>query len=585
MWCPKRQIFTSAGAGTAFIAARWHELFDQFTPDTFHPKLYSLSSLACEAAMIGNLHDDHEAWMKHLKHVQSELAERLNGGLERTVCTSRHVNMLERMSKADSAQEVANLGRVLELEGFHNDTENRIRKQFMELDFVDAEKRKKEADQLLTTLATLAFRKGCSMDDTGNVADILPEGPEQVRQWVLDALPASRKEFDCIIGIEAVTPEIQNDIRKVTDNLGVTRVGQSFPGLPKKEAGIIFFRESITATRPHEAVELLKAKVRASLNLLALYEQSVAPTILQEAWIVPTGQRAVSIAQRSPSLWNLHPRKNAVELANGAATSLASHPEESAIRSALDLHNIALSMADHRLRLVNIWSALECLASLVEGPTIISRIEKLVCPILTWRKANKLVRYLAINTARWLQANPDIDNSVLPTGICHGKPVPAHRILKILTEIENGPQVRALLATVSENPLLCYRVNQGWEILHSPKKWHADLTKSSQRLGWHLWRIYRARNLLVHQGVEPECLPQLANHLQQYLSWTLSRLLHGLEFGSSWNGRDSWTFWKSKSDNLMHSLAKNPAGLTLDDIFPENVPSEQIYSPAALASV
>lgn len=576
MWCPNKQTFDEAEPGAAFVAARWHELFDEFTPDTFHPKLHSLSSLAAEATMIGNLHEDHEAWMKHLKHVQAELSAKLEDGLERTVCPLRHLDMLAKMSKTDSAKEVASLGRVLELEGFHGTTEDKIRGQFMELDLAEAGRRKEHTDQLLSTLATFAFRKGCSTDDTGDASEILPLGGERVRQWVLNALPTSRPEFDSIIGIEAASSRLQNDIRKVSDNLGVTRVGQNFPGLPKDAEDIVFFRKRVSAFRPHDALETLKAEFRASLNLLALYEQSAAPVIRPEGWIV-TDKGAVSVPPRSPSLWNLHPRKNAVELANRAASCLAGREHESAIRAALDLHNLALSMSDHRLRLVNLWSALECLASLVEGNTIISRIEKLVCPILAWRKTNKLVRYLAINTHRWLETNPSLDPTALPFGLRHKKSVPAHRILKLLTDAKDGAQIRSLLNVASGHPLLLYRLNKAWELFHSPKRLHGDLTKSAKWLGWHLWRIYRARNLLVHQGVEPECLPQLANHLQQYLSWTLSRLLHGLSFGPDWTGRDSWTFWKSKSDHLITSLAENPGGLTLEDVFPETVLAERIY--------
>lgn len=579
MWSPNKLIFSEAQPGAAFVATRWHELFDEFSPDTFHPKLHSISSLVSELTMIGNLHENHEAWMKHLKHVQSELFARLQGGLERAACSYRHLNMLVKMSKSDSAREVANLGRVLELEGFHSTMEDRIRDQFRELDLAEAGRSKEHTDQILTTLATFAFRKGCSMDDTENIGVILPRGGEHVRQWVLDALPTNSLEFDCIIGIGAASSALQNEVRKVTDNLGMSRVGKNFPGLPQDDVGVIYFRKSVSAFRFHEAIETLKTEVRASLNLLALYKQSAAPLIRTEAWRV-TDQGAVSVPPCSPSLWNLHPRKNAVELANRAAACLAGHPHESAIRAALDLHNLAVSMADHRLRLVNLWSALECLASLVEGSTIISRIEKLVCPILTWRKANKLVRYLAISTYRWLEANPDIDPATLPAGLRHQKPVPAHRLLNMLTEAKDGPQIRALLATVSGHPLLLYRVNKGWELLHCPKKWHADLAKSSQWLAWHLWRIYRARNLLVHQGVEPECLPQLANHLQQYLSWTLSRLLHGLDFGDGWTGKDSWTFWRSKSEHLLSSLETNPEGLMLEDVFPESVPSESVYPVA-----
>ena len=137
---------------------------------------------------------------------------------------------------------------------------------------------------------------------------------------------------------------------------------------------------------------------------------------------------------RTPSFRNLHPRRNAVALAGKAAEALAETKEEPAIRAALDLHNLALSTTDPRLRLVNLWSALECLASFIKGDLIISRVERLVCPILTWRKTDKIVRYLSISIHYWLRSNPQIDRKTLPFPLGHNESVAAERILTLLTE-------------------------------------------------------------------------------------------------------------------------------------------------------
>jgi hypothetical protein len=236
-------------------------------------------------------------------------------------------------------------------------------------------------------------------------------------------------------------------------------------------------------------------------------------------------------------------------------------------------------MTDHRLRLVNLWSALECLASLIDGDSVISRVERLVCPILAWRKPDKMVRYIAISIHRWLTENPDIEQDSLPFRLRPKKSVAAEQILTLLTDAINGKGITSLLNVVSGHPLLLHRVNEAWNLFSDPKKLQRNIAQSQERLGWHLWRIYRARNLLVHRGVEPDCLPQLANHLQQYLSWTLSRLLHGLTFGEHWTARDSCHFWKEKSAHLLNTLSTKPQILMLQDLFPESLhePSSLVY--------
>lgn len=577
MWCPNKQTFDDAGPGRAFVVARWHELFDEFTPDTFHPKLFNLAGLLAESTMIGELQANHDAWNKHLKQVQAELSERISKGGERDSCSPRHLAMLETLAKAATPAEVVGIGRVLELEGLRDQLENRVRIQFRDLDIGTANDRKENTDSLLTILATHAFRKGCSSEDSQSLIDSLSGEELSVRDSILDTMPEQRTSFNCIVAIRAKDEQTETAIRAVCDNLNVARVSPNIPGLPV-EGDFIYLRRETPGLREADAVESFKADIREGLNLLALYQQIAAPAIHGDAWIMES-EGARQVQSRSPSFRNLHPRRNSVQLADKAAAALAGSKDEPAIRSALDLHNLALSMTDHRLRLVNLWSALECLASLIEGDSIISRVERMVCPILAWRKPEKIVRYLAISIHFWLKNNPELNRSNLPFGLGYNESVAPERILALLAEPENSTGIRALMNLVSGHPLLLYRVNQAWKLIHDPSCLYKDLSSSSKRLGWHLWRIYRARNLLVHQGVEPECLPQLANHLQQYLSWTLSRLLHGLTFGPNWTARDSWFFWKSKSDHLISCLATSPHLLIMEDLFPEELrqPGEVVY--------
>jgi len=578
MWCANSETVGKADTGNAFVAMRWHELFDKFTPDTFHPKLFSLPSLVSEARTIAELHKDHEAWGKHLALVQLELRDRLDRGFERTLCSPRHAGMLAGLSKNDRPAEVADVGRVLELEGFQDQLENAVRNRFANLDFTKVADRKSEGDTLLTTLATYAFRKGCNSEDCGGIAEVISLSSDDVRSWIFSAVPEGESEWDCIIAVEA-DPDLVAPIRSVTENAGIKRASPKISGLPDGE-NLIFFQRRENGLRPSDAVEKLKHRVRSGLNLLALYRQERAPRLLPGGWRLDRSG-ATRIETRSPSLQNLHSRADAKGLADRAADALARRNGEAALRAALDLHNLALSMNDHRLRLVNLWSALECLASIVEGDSIISRVDRLVVPLLTWRKIDKVVRYLAISIHFWLKENPEIDRARLPFGLGHNESVAPDRILTLLAEPKDSAGIRSLLALVSGHPLLRYRINEGWKLFHDPKTLRSNLNRSGESLRWHLWRIYRARNLLVHQGDEPPCIPQLANHLQQYFSSTLSRILHGMTFGEQWNSRDSWCYWRSQSEHVIRSLANAPKDLLVDDMFPEEVatPGVSVWPP------
>jgi hypothetical protein len=573
MWCPSQDTFEGLDLGAAFVAFRWHELFDQYSPDSYHAKLYSLSGLISEAVEIAELQKNQDAWGKHLILVKAEIDERVKTGIESQFCSARHLGMLNKISSSDTPSEIIRLGRVLELEGFSGKLEASMRKEFRQLDFDSVPSKKKKADQLLTTLGTYAFRRGCNSNDCANISVVLEGGAENTRSWVLGSLEGNESEFDCVVVVDAKDEKTIGSIRAVCERAGICRTGR-LPGLPAGKSLVVFRRKTM-GLRAIDAAEKLRAEIRSNLNVLSLYRQSSDPVILSEMWIVEKDE-IVRIQAYLPSLQNLHPRRDASKLSANVATSLeqrlsAGAFHESEVRSALDLNNLALSMHDHRLRLINIWSALECLASLVDGKSIIDRVVKLVVPILTWRKIDKVVRYLSISIHYWLKKNPGIDRSSLPFKVGYKDAVHPEQILKLLCEPKDSVGIRGLLALVGKHPLLLYRVHRAWEIFHDPVQLQRDLERSSQRLTWHLWRIYRARNLLVHQGVEHDCLPQLSNHLQQYFSWTLSRILHGLTLGDQWTARDSWYYWKSKSDHVVESLGRNPKSLLMEDMFPEDL--------------
>lgn len=85
-------------------------------------------------------------------------------------------------------------------------------------------------------------------------------------------------------------------------------------------------------------------------------------------------------------------------------------------------------------------------------------------------------------------------------------------------------------------------------------------------------RIYRARNLLIHQGIEYDCLPQLSNHLQQYFSWVLARIVHGYTLGSKWTARDSLRYWQHKASYVFLCLKENKHNqLKVCDLFPKDL--------------
>ena len=67
-------------------------------------------------------------------------------------------------------------------------------------------------------------------------------------------------------------------------------------------------------------------------------------------------------------------------------------------------------------------------------------------------------------------------------------------------------------------PLIRSRVSQLYEdVFKTKKKYLAEIHRFSQRLTWHIQRLYRARNSIIHSGESPSNIKDLVEHLHSYV--------------------------------------------------------------------
>lgn len=81
-----------------------------------------------------------------------------------------------------------------------------------------------------------------------------------------------------------------------------------------------------------------------------------------------------------------------------------------------------------------------------------------------------------------------------------------------------------------------FAINKRYEKLNSVKK---DIERFETRLKWHLRRLYRARNTIIHSGETPKHLQYLTKHLMEYTSQVLSEILFNLTIREDINNVES----------------------------------------------
>ena len=121
------------------------------------------------------------------------------------------------------------------------------------------------------------------------------------------------------------------------------------------------------------------------------------------------------------------------------------------------------------------------------------------------------------------------------------------------------------LLKFAEHPLMRHRIHRTWKSYHDPKALKARLEASKQRLEWQIARIYRARNLLVHQGEEVLHIVPLLDNLQNYLSMLVQRMIHELKKHPGWTVRNLIEFWNGRMNHALRCLNECPSALTTRD--------------------
>lgn len=179
-------------------------------------------------------------------------------------------------------------------------------------------------------------------------------------------------------------------------------------------------------------------------------------------------------------------------------------------------HNTALSSPDVNNAFLNLWSVLE-IVGVDEFGADKSKIKQIlnnVVPVLKRNYLNKIVAELH----DYLKANLEQDNY---NNLLKGVTEEGTEEFKIacIIGLEKYKDVREKAYVFLEHyPLIRSRMYQLYEdVMRSKKKYCAELERYGKRLKWHIQRLYRTRNMIIHSGDENDNMISLVEHLHSYV--------------------------------------------------------------------
>ncbi|QEG41268.1 hypothetical protein [Roseimaritima ulvae] len=567
MWLPNS---TSLGAGNdaaLFLQAAWRELFDPFTPDAYQPRLHNVQTLVVELTDIASRACQDSIWTKHVDHIKAELKAGLAEEADLLAQLPEYKWQLQRILKSDSPLRIVTSCKLLNQRRGEYDHVLRQSTLSCRTNILEEKKRIYLG---LRRLATLAIHQAQEDDD---VLERLPDessSSDDVFDSILGFAEQSITTYNCVFAVNGRHSDVQSILRKIGFNLigahqlDATQVAQIHRANPEAH----FVQIDIEARSVRSAVERSQQKLSLGVDLFNLYHNSLAFRVSDFVLVKKSGDQDHTVFDVSEQAFRrLYPRSRASEQSIETLDMIANDRLEDRVLSALELHSLALKSSEPRVRLVNLWSTLECLAGCRHGSSIIERVLSLMTPLLIWRRVDKVVRYTAIAAQQFgLHQGSTNFGSGFPRS--NARFVHPWDMMLTLSRPKNHPDIIFLLAFCRPHPLLVFRVNQLWHELHRPQRLRDKLIASENRLRWQICRIYRARNLIVHAGEETPHLRFLLDNLQYYCSVAIQRIIHGMKEDKSWGVLESSEYWNAKSRYIVESLEKTPDLLRVSDFFP-----------------
>lgn len=192
------------------------------------------------------------------------------------------------------------------------------------------------------------------------------------------------------------------------------------------------------------------------------------------------------------------------------------------LKKVLKLHNRAISNNGLENGFLNFWSILEITCVSDPDDSKIEQVINKLVPILKLRYWCSIFEHLSLNLKQiidsemWTNLVDAIKDGITDSEkIAYLTLCPKYTdLLDSFTDnLHSYPVLRSRLLNIHDDYSTCR------------KNMFYNFDKYAQRISWHLYRIYRARNAITHNGKPPHDLKDLGEHLHAYVDYLLEEII------------------------------------------------------------
>lgn len=371
----------------------------------------------------------------------------------------------------------------------------------------------------------------------------------------LDSFDVEKKEYKVYLAINKDILQfkeiLNNKLRVNFDDDG------NFSKLNHRADDIIISIDTIEALDEYSAVE----KFKSILNIFMLFYialdnkndidiNDVAMTFQgKELCYVHHNNSSVKAIERFSSE---EAAKYAEQTLNDLLTIFGITPNTLfSLMQIFEKHNSAILDDNIENSFLNLWSIFEMFSNNIENGNKIEKIKKTVLIIITNNHLKRIVSDLTKNLISIL--GKDDFKSLLDKTDIEDK-TDTYKLSCIIF-LDEYSQIREEIYSKITNPNIRSRISQLNELGGNSKYLYKYTEQYKTRVSWHITRMYRIRNSIIHSGDSDNKIEHICNHLHAYVDILIDEMVNRLTCGMQLSSVDDViTFNQFRCDELQKVL-------------------------------
>lgn len=497
--------------GLLYFAQRIVEMLDYTTVDIYRAPLLNTSRLIDEYLKISH----GEAKSYHLEEVYNEFSDSFKKDIviQYKLGEARIQQIINRLNKSiDKRQQT--------MEYLCHTVSDRYlawSKEYIEF-IVPKNNEKRKIERAIRCFIPELLRCGYSRDDIYHSArQLLTEdiNPDNALSEFLQQFDLKTKTYAVYLGLSDKMQVFKDILTERLDicfdddgNFDKVDIWRGYHVI--KISDIKTLDASGAANKAFEQVELFTTFYQYFGNYSGKLIQNRALTISEdgcERKLVVNRGKYKSIEDENPPKIGEISEMVITSLLYGARCSM------SQLKKITKLHNNAISGNGLENGFLNLWSIMEMICISNPETSKIEQVKTVAVPILKREYFPTLLNDITENLQRIL---PQDEYTSLIKGITDGN-TDNQKVACLILLPKYSKKLDSFVDCLINYPVIRTRMLNLHDDCKTRNKLNNLTEHYAQRVSWHLYRIYRARNSIVHSGKRPSDLQDLGEHLHSYV--------------------------------------------------------------------